>query len=191
MKRYLVFIFVAMTSCYNSSINDDSQQKDQIEDIRFILNNYSLPHRDSITDENSFIFFKEHRWDTSFVLMLHKDTSQVIGIYQEMTPRNTEIAYSTGVLFFDGCRFAIDFAAWEKVISESWSLLDTINYAPDTNCLDCATYILSHGSKSTISSGKKSRRSFEDYSSFLRRTLVYPALKKKKEFDEGLSQEKQ
>jgi hypothetical protein len=185
MKRYLLFAIVVMTSCYSSSKKDDSQQKDNLSDIRSILSNYSLPYRDSITDENTFVFYKEQRWDTSFVLTLRKDTSLIIGVYHEVSPDNMEAGYLTEVGFFDGFTFAIDSVTWDKVIRESRSLLDSINHVPYTGCVDCGQYILSHDGKFTLNSGKKHNVAFKDYEKFLRQTLVYPVFKKKKALKEG------
>jgi hypothetical protein len=121
MRSYLIFVVVlVMASCSNSSEKSDERSANEpgvgIADIKSTLSSYLLPDQDSLTDENTFVFYKEQRWDTSFVLTLRRDTNMIVGVYHEVSPYNMEAGYLTDVGFFDGFTFTIDSATWDKVL---------------------------------------------------------------------------
>jgi hypothetical protein len=188
MRSYLIFVVVlVMASCSNSSEKSNERSANEpgvgIADIKSTLSSYLLPDQDSLTDENTFVFYKEQRWDTSFVLTLRRDTNMIVGVYHEVSPYNMEAGYLTDVGFFDGFTFTVDSTAWDKVINESRNLLDSINHVPYTGCVDCGRYILSYDGKFTVDG--KSRSSLKAYEKFLRETLIYPVYRKRKAMKEG------
>lgn len=176
-----------MASCYSKSRESEEQSSKEpgvdIADIKATLGQYLLPDQDSITDENTFVFYKEQRWDTSFVLTLRRDSSMIVGVYHEVSPDNMEAGYLTDAGFFEGFTFTVDSDTWGKIIGESRNLLDSINHVPFTGCTDCGQYILSHDGKFTING--KNRASFKAYENFLRKTLIYPIYGKRKAMKAG------
>lgn len=187
MRSHLIFLIALMVSCDSGSRKPDDSPNEEgaidVADVKSALSHYLLPGLDSITDENTLVFYKEQRWDTSFVLTLRRDTSKIVGIYHEVSPENMEADYLADVGFFEGFTFTIDMATWEKVIHESKLLLDSINHVPYTGCLDCGEYMLSYGGKFSIPA--RDRSSFEAYDKFLRRTVVYPIYRKRRAMKEG------
>jgi hypothetical protein len=188
--KSLIFIVVALlvgckkeTTDASTKQGDVSANQEDLVDIRTRVNNYLMPFKDSITDKESLIFLKEKRFDTTFVLILRKDGKEASVFYYELSPRNAELGLSTGVLFFDGFRCSIDSATWRKLTDQSTEILDTVNYTSDNGCLDCLTYVLSYGGRSTISGGLKTRNTLAGFDSLLKETIIYPSLKKKTKFN--------
>lgn len=184
----MIFLIALMVSCDSGSRKPDDTPNVEgaidVADVKSALSHYLLPRLDSITDANTLVFYKEQRWDTSFVLTLRRDTtSKIVGIYHEVSPENMEADYLADVGFFEGFTFTIDLAMWDKVIHESKLLLDSINHVPYIGCLDCGEYMLSYGGKFSIPG--RDRASFEEYAKFLRQTVVYPVYRKRRAMKEG------
>ena len=151
----------------------------------------------SLADSNTLFFTKSGRWDTSFVLILRrdnlgKDTISIKGVYQEITPYNTEAAYKTDINFNTGFSFEdyqpfngkiINDSLWNAIINEAQSILKDTVYHKWTLDVDGYRYVLSHDSKFTVNKPSKNADALERYAQYLRKVLVYPAYRKKKAFE--------
>lgn len=181
MKYIYLFLGIVMMCCVTKARVEDNRNP-EIARVDSILDNFS-PVKQLIgnrgTDQNSLLFKREAGWDTTYVLVIRKDSSSITAIYQGFSPH-----YSETTAFYEGFAFELNPSTWERVITEADKLLDTLNHKPYTDCVDCSTYTLSHNSKLTRMN-KSNRAEFEKYERFLWQTLIYPVLKRKRELSEA------
>ena len=186
--RYLLIIIVVTVGCTRQNQPEERKKAERTAyDVHFqkVLDAFwPLDHRlDSLTDSNSMVFYKEHRWDTSFLLIIRKDTASIKVSYHEISPENSEAYLKTDVAFYEGFTFDADIKLWNRIIDESRFLMDTVYHKWDLGCCDRRSYLISHASKYTVNNSLKNEDALEQYAQFLRRMLIYPIYRKKKEFD--------
>jgi len=177
------FLIVVLLGACETSVKKSITTSKTLAKARKFLEGYSFPVLDSITNENLFIYYNEQRGDTSFVLVLSRDSSFVRGIYHEVSPYNREFAHLSDVEFFTGFRFSVDVSVWDSVIMKTEKVLSIVNHEPDTNCLDCGTSIVSYGGRFTYP--RPDNSAFKLYEQFLRRLVVYPIYAKKRLVEDG------
>jgi hypothetical protein len=205
MRYYLLLVGAVMIVCCRPE--EKTERKKERERTAFDVDFQKtvdqfclLDHRFdtlSLADANTLFFIKSGRWDTSFVLILRRDTLDkgavsIKGVYQEITPYNTEAGYKTDLAFYTGFSFedyqphngkVVNDSLWNAIINETQSLLKDTVYHKWTLDVDGFRYVLSHDSKFTVNKPSKNGYALEKYAQYLRKVLVYPAYRKKKTFD--------
>jgi hypothetical protein len=90
------------------------------------------------------------------------------------TPPGNDFSISYGKKLFslNGFSFEADTIIWNKIISESQTLL-TGPYNDEFLCGDCASFTIAHNFKTNFSDGE-SLKSFKNYAAFLRKELIAP-----------------
>jgi hypothetical protein len=181
MKRYFIVFSLFLISCSSKTGTDLPSVRECLSVDSIFKGNFFLDSPTCI-DSNAFFFLKEKRWDTSYVLTMHKYPSRIKCIYHEISPENMEMSYlQQGVNVFNGFTFEIDSVTWQEVITSSTALLDSVNHTIDHGCVDCHSFLLAHNFTFTRNS-VKNKNDFEKYSKYLRKKLIYPILSRNREF---------
>jgi hypothetical protein len=197
-KHYLALAVIIGVACSTPEGAKEQEKTAYDVDFRSVLEPYCLLHKEidtlSLTDVNTVLFLKEGRWDTSFFLVLCKDTASIKGTYQETTPSNEEVAYKTGVVLRHGFSFNIydDLqnkiyidSIWNAITSETKPLLDTVYNKWDLSCCDRSRFLLSHRDRFTVNHSSKNEDDLEKYAQFLRKTVVHPIYNKWKRLNKN------
>jgi hypothetical protein len=184
MKNRVLFLMVASIMLFKCKSSTKVEGIEQDPDLskRLVERFFSLEHK---VNDQDFIFAKSNRWDTSYVFMAHQQFSgKIRGTYYEISPSNGFYSLDRfDLLFFEGFSCDIDSAKFAQILMRSSSLLKTLNKDIDTGCLDCTNYFLTVGYRTTISNTDEGRRDMEQFSAYLKETLIYPVLRIKNESD--------
>lgn len=201
MRHYLLLVAAVMFVCCRPERRKTPEKTVFDVDFQETVDQFCLLDHPfdtlGLADANTLFFMKAARWDTSFVLILRRDSLgknriSIKGVYQEITPYNTAAAYKTGIDFITGFTFEdyqrdngkiINDFLWDAIINEAQSLLKDTLYHKWTLDNDAYQYLLSHDSRFTVNKPLKNGDALERYAQYLRRLLVYPAYRKKKVFD--------
>jgi hypothetical protein len=143
------------------------------------IEKFELPYdQHTGADSNTLFFYYSGRFDTSFLVHLHKEDTTVTGVLYEILPayHKDDDDYAdrkSSLLFFEGYSFKIDASKWEYLISNARNKLLIEKNMPKRNeaCADCPSYFFAHA-YNTISSNSNNRAVFEAYSKFLKDSLL-------------------
>lgn len=177
MRRFLYFLFslVVLCACGKKEVNQPVPKKtaENIAVHRILDNLFPLDSMETI-DENNLLFNSEARWDTSFILLLKKDTSLVKGVYYEILPGD-DLSFTNGTtLFFtSGFSFNADTALWTQVIAHSRTLLDTTGMSKEYGGWMDTGYLMAHN-HILVREGQKGMRDFESFKTFLKKEVINP-----------------
>jgi len=193
--RFVVTIFIMawlLGSC-DSKHNEKKSENLQSENFRmeifdFPLKKFSLPYDISLKgDSNSLIYFKQVPFDTSYLLHIVKQDSQIRGICYIVLPtqhRDLEDFYDQEhqLLFFDGLSFRMSSKEWETIKKQTSQLVSNL---PDTiksnsPCFDCPTFYIMFNKHKKGASNSEQQLSFKEYDVFIRDSLLYRFFTKKK-----------
>ena len=180
MQRFLYFLFslVVLCACGKKDVNPPVPKR-TAENIavRRILNNFFPLDSMETIDENNLLFNSEARWDTSFILLLKKDTSLVKGVYYEILPSGDQ-----SLFFTSGFSFDADTALWARVIDQSRTLLDTIGMSKEYGGLMDMGYLMAHN-HILVREGQKDMRDFESFKAFLKKEVINPFKAKRQKWN--------
>jgi hypothetical protein len=186
MRYYLSFLLLLCVACeipIASNSNNNSLEIDTVTTHPWIQNAvkhfYPLLDTPIIIDENRFFFIQNQKWDTSFAIIMKRESTKVYGAYHEVLPQN-DLSYINGkqLLFEQVIRFESDTVTWNSIVTTSDSLLKLSfnwDYAPF--CGE-ASYTMAYNHKAAFSDSKTSRL-FYIYADFLKREVVNPMKKLK------------
>lgn len=163
-------------------------ENSHMEIFDFPIKKFSLPYDISLKgDSNSLIYLKQVPFDTSYLLHIVKQDSQIRGICYVVLPtqhRDLEDFHDQEhqLLFFDGLSFRMNNKQWEAIKKQTSQLISSL---PDTTknsspCFDCSTFSIMFNKNKRVASNSKQRLSFKEYDVFIRDSLLYYFFTKRK-----------
>lgn len=146
LSKYILFsvIILLAISCERipRAVEEDTDHSESV--VVDIRQDNDLLSDSLVTDENLLIFTADHTADTSFVLVLKKESSAVRATYYELMPFEQQQADPSAQLFsFEGIRFTVSTAKWRSIVQRSSSLLNA-NPVLYTGRHDGSSYSLAH-----------------------------------------------
>jgi hypothetical protein len=176
MRKIVTLFYIAslfLFSCEQSEHINESRF-----DLNSLLNNYCLgAHLDDFNaiDQNAILFAKEHRWDTSFVIMLRKESdNNYMGVYYETSPENELLSdVESSLYFYEGVSFKFDSILWNKILKETRIIIKNPNHEIDMSCVDCESFVLVHDKEYTLKNSATSKQ-YMALNSLIKLTLINP-----------------
>lgn len=150
LSKYILFstLILLATGCEKiprTEMQDDIDQAEPVV-VGVSQDDDVLPDL-LMTDENLLVFSADHTADTSFVLVLKKESSTVRVTYYELLPFEQQQADPSAQLFsFEGIRFTVSAAKWRSIVQHSSSLLNT-NPVLSTGRHDGSRYSIAHNAQ--------------------------------------------
>lgn len=193
MRFFCIVIITAplLSSCDSKNKEKQAEKSkansSRMEVFEFPIKKFSLPYDESFSsDSNSLIYLKQVPFDTSYLLHIVKQGSQIPGICYVVLPtfhRDLEDFYDeeSQLLFFDGLSFKLDAMQWEMIKQKTNHLISNL---PDTiksssPCFDCPTYSVIFNSKKRVTGNSNQRDNFKEYDTFIRDSVINHFLTKK------------
>jgi len=175
-QRRFAYIFIISVFIFSCENKEKSMPESRF-DLHAMLKNYCvgghLKGMDAF-DENAILFGKEHRWDTSFVVMIRKDGANFSGVYYETNPENELLSVAeSNLYFYNGFSFKFDSVSWNQILNETKAMISQPNHDIDMSCVDCESYVLVHNKQYTLKASQTSGQ-FKKFSKLLKTTLIKP-----------------
>ena len=145
-----------------------------------------LPYYSNLAlDTNAFIFYCARTFDTSSLIHIQKDKSEIKALYYEMLPTYHQNINDFAnkreeqLMFFEGYSFIMDSTTWQEIKVQANMILQ----APDTFRRD----IYKDGSRYGLYYGSQQRRGdsnhetfFENFAAFLKKSFLQEIIQARK-----------
>jgi len=147
--------------------------------VQNIISSYCPLDTSFVISDNNYLFSVDSRWDTSFTLILKRESGKVKGVYYEVAPDDDlSVSYGAKLFAFGGFSFETDTLTWKRILDRSADLM-TAPYNDDDRCADCAAFTIAYNYQTNFSD-RKSRESFKKHALFLKDSLIAPLKKFKR-----------
>lgn len=176
----LLVLFIFVCSCNSGQKADNSSATADTLNLSNdpLLSKFNL-HLDKsqFNDTNDLVFYRTKPFDTTFLVHIKPQGSQVVGNYYEVLPtyhRDTEGYTESNInfLFFQGFSFTIDQATWQGVKTAAGPIINDIGRGTGTNlCFDCSSYFFAYD-KRGIYNDSVNKTNFEHFSEYIKTNVI-------------------
>lgn len=183
MKYCILLLLPLITMCNSKSKKTDTRI-DGLESLCMLKHTMT-----DVNNDDTFVFSKNAPWDTTFTVLLLRDSVRGVikGIYRQTSPKDGAIStLEGGLIFFDGFTFEVDISLWPQIAQQSNFVLNTSDIDPiDEGNTDGVRYFARRGPKFTYSK-TKTTPPFYELEKFLKINLLNRFLRIKKYPDEEI-----
>src|SRR5690606_15650109 len=99
---FVLFLIVSTLSCRNQPETDSPTAHLQQFLSRFCAFDHQFEAQNSISNAHSVVFFKQGRWQRSFIFKATKEGTHIVATLQELDFDKTEASGQTGRVHFEG-----------------------------------------------------------------------------------------
>jgi hypothetical protein len=192
----LFFLLSLLIGCAGETTESNASLDKEYLKAQIILEKFFTPHfngKKIIADGNTLIFGKSDPMDTSFVVVLFKDSTLMVpanqghilpiyAYYYQITPvyhANLQdyIKKENEILYFDGYSFKIEPSLWTEIIEKSTDLFAQHTDTSYWDCLDCTHYTVLHNLQ--VKNASNNDSTLLNFERFIRQKFLYKIFKEK------------
>src|SRR5690606_423529 len=140
---------------------------------RFCAFDHQFEAQNSISNAHSVVFFKQGRWQRSFIFKATKEGTHIVATLQELNFDKTEASGQTGRVHFEGLSLLLTEPQWvelTKRVNEIFNQSETATYRAGT--LDENEYLLSYRGDTIFVNTSDGKEVFEDFSEYILSDII-------------------